>query len=283
MAELVLNFVTPIIENAVSKAISLAAAQISMAWGLEKELRELAQTLTMIQGLLQDAEGRQESNPAIWNWLQQLRDIAYDAVDVLDEYGYEVLKHKVQTQRRKRKQVRTFFGLFNRIAFRLSMADKIRKINRTLVKINKHGVSDLLIRFSDQSHSTAGARPYPKTDSILDCLKFVGRDNDVLEIVNKLDNIRSQHLLSGISIVGLGGIGKTTLAKSICSMVEKRKSYDLVAWVCVSEEFDEKIILREMLEYFDSSAGQMNNIDALIRELRQKLENKKLLLVLDDV
>ncbi|GKV48805.1 hypothetical protein SLEP1_g55597 [Rubroshorea leprosula] len=283
MAELVLNFVTPIIENAVSKAISLAAAQISMAWGLEKELRELTQTLTMIQGLLQDAEGRQENNPAIWNWLQQLRDVAYDAVDVLDEYGYEVLKHKVQTQRRKRKQAHTFFALFNCIAFRLSMADKIRKINRTLVKINNHGVSDLLIKFSDQSHSTASARPYPRTDSILDCLKFVGRDNDVLEIVNKLENIRSQHLLSGISIVGLGAIGKTTLAKSICSMVKEQKLYDLVAWVCVSEEFDEKTILGDMLEYLDGFAGQMNNIDALIQKLGQKLENRTFLLVLDDM
>ncbi|GLT69034.1 hypothetical protein SLA2020_412170 [Shorea laevis] len=283
MAELVLNFVTPIIENAVSKAISFASAQISTAWGLERELRELAQTLTMIQGLLQDAEGRQESNPAIRNWLQHLRDVAYDAVDVLDEYGYEVLKHKVQTQCRKRKQVRTIFCLSNRTAFRLNMADKIRKINESLVRIKDNGVLVLLIRFNDQSHSTASVRQYPKTDSILDCSKVVGRRNDVLKIVNMLDNIRSQHLLSGISIVGFGGIGKTTLAKSICSMVKEQKLYDLVAWVCVSEEFDEKIILGDMLEYLDSSVGRMNNIDALIQKLGQELENRKFLLVLDDV
>ncbi|GKV02148.1 hypothetical protein SLEP1_g14617 [Rubroshorea leprosula] len=252
MAELVLNFVTPIIENAVSKAISLASAQISMAWGLKRELGKLSRTLTMIQGLLQDAEGRQESNPAIWNWLQDLRDVAYDAVDVLDEYGYEVLKHKVQ-------------------------------INESLVRIKDNGVLVLLIRCNDQSHSTASVRQYPKTDSILDCSKVVGRHNDVLKIVNMLDNIRSQHVLSGISIVGFGGIGKTTLAKSICSMVKEQKLYDLVAWVCVSEEFDEKIILGDMLEYLDSSVGRMNNIDALIQKLGQELENRKFLLVLDDV
>ncbi|GKV53066.1 hypothetical protein SLEP1_g59614, partial [Rubroshorea leprosula] len=283
MAELALNFVSPIIETAVSKAISFAAEQISTAWGLEKELRELAQALTMIQRLLQDAEGRQESVPAIRNWLQRLTDVAYEAVDVLDEYEYEVLNHKVQTQGRKRKLVHTFFGVFNRIAFRLSMANKIRKINKTLNEINNEGVSLLPIRLSGQSHSTAGARQYPETDSIPDCSKFVGRLNDVLEIVNKLDNIRSQHILSGISIVGFGGIGKTTLAKSICSMVKEQKLYDLVAWVCVSEEFDEKIILGDMLEYFDSFVGGMNNIDALMQKLGQKLENRKFLLVLDDV
>ncbi|GLT79595.1 hypothetical protein SLA2020_510780 [Shorea laevis] len=283
MAELALNFVSPIIETAVSKAISFAAAQISTAWGLEKELGELAQTLTMIQGLLQDAEKRQESEPAIRSWLQHLTDVADDAVDVLDEYEYEVLKHKVQTQGRKWKQVRTFFGVFNCTAFRLNMADKIRKINETLDKINNQGVLLLPIRFSGQSHSTAGARQYPETDPILDCFKFVGRHNDVLEIVNKLDKIRSQHILSGISIVGFGGIGKTALSKSICSMVKEQKLYDLVAWVCVSEEFDEKIILGDMLEYLDSSVGRMNNIGALIQELGQNLENRKFLLVLDDV
>ncbi|GKV50288.1 hypothetical protein SLEP1_g57001 [Rubroshorea leprosula] len=248
MAELVLNFVSPIIEIAVPKAISFSAAQISTAWGLEKELGELAQKLTMIQGLLQDAEKRQESDPAIRSWLQHLTDVAYDAVDVLDEYEYEVLKHKVQTQGRKWKQVRTFFGVFNSTAFRLSMADKIRKINETLDKINNPLVLLLPIRLSGQSDSTAGARQYLETDSIPDCFKFVGRHNDVLDIVNKLDNIRSQHILSGISIVGFGGIGKTTLAKSICSMVKEQKLYDLVAWVCVSEEFDEKIILGDILQ-----------------------------------
>ncbi|GKV50299.1 hypothetical protein SLEP1_g57012 [Rubroshorea leprosula] len=283
MAELALNFVSPIIEIAVPKAISFSAAQISTAWGLEKELGELAQKLTMIQGLLQDAEKRQESDPAIRNWLQRLTDVADDAVDVLGEYEYEVLKHKVQTQGRKMKQVYTFFGVFNRTAFRLSMADKIRKINKTLDEINNRGVLYLSIRFSDQCHSTAGARQYPETDPIPDCSKFVGRHNDVLEIVNKLDNMRSQHILSGISMVGFGGIGKTTLAKSICSMVKEQKLYDLVAWVCVSEEFDEKRILGDMLEYLDSSVGRMNNIGALIQELGQKLENRKFLLVLDDV
>ncbi|GKV53731.1 hypothetical protein SLEP1_g60248, partial [Rubroshorea leprosula] len=283
MAELVLNFVSPIIEIAVPKAISFSAAQISTAWGLEKELGELAQKLTMIQGLLQDAEKRQESDPAIRNWLQRLTDVADDAVDVLGEYEYEVLKHKVQTQGRKMKQVHTFFGVFNRTAFRLSMADKIRKINKTLDEINNQGVLYLSIRFSDQCHSTAGARQYPETDPIPDCSKFVGRHNDVLEIVKKLDNIRSQHILSGISIVGFGGIGKTTLAKSICSMVKEQKLYDLVAWVCVSEEFDEKIILGDMLEYLGSSVGRKNNIGALIQELGQKLEDRKFLLVLDDV
>ncbi|GLT68715.1 hypothetical protein SLA2020_409210 [Shorea laevis] len=69
MAELVLNFVTPLIENAISKAISFAGARISLAWGLKKKLKELAERLIFIKGVLRAAEERQESNQAIRIWL----------------------------------------------------------------------------------------------------------------------------------------------------------------------------------------------------------------------
>ncbi|GLT28019.1 hypothetical protein SLA2020_029780 [Shorea laevis] len=282
MAECVLNIVTPLIENAISKAFSFGCAQISQAWGLENELGKLARTLTMIQGVLQHAEERQESNEAVRIWLRQLGDVAYEAVDALDEYAYEVLKHKVQSQGR-RKQVHTFFSLFNRPVFCLKMADKIRKINQSLAMIKENEVFVLLIGLGEQSCLITSARQYFRTDSILDCSKFVGRNDDVLKIVNVLDNMRSQHLISGISIVGLGGIGKTTLAKSICQMAKEQKLYDLVAWVCVSENFDEQMILGDMLEYIDSSAGRMNNMDVLIQKLGKELEHKNFLLVLDDV
>ncbi|GKV17291.1 hypothetical protein SLEP1_g27820 [Rubroshorea leprosula] len=104
MAEVVLNFVNPLIEHAISKAISFAGARISLAWGLKKELKELAERLIFIKGVLQAAEERQESNQAVRIWLQQLNDVAYEAVDALDEYAYEVLKHKVQSQGRRREQ-----------------------------------------------------------------------------------------------------------------------------------------------------------------------------------
>ncbi|GLT68712.1 hypothetical protein SLA2020_409180 [Shorea laevis] len=172
--------------------------------GLKKELKELAERLIFIKGVLQAAEERQESNQAVRIWLQQLNDVAYEAVDALDEYAYEVLKHKVQSQGRRRKQVRAFFSLFNRTVFCLSMADKIRKISQSLVKIKENEVFVLLTGLGDQSRSTTSARQLFRTDSILDCSKFVGRHADVLNIVNMLDNMRSQHLLSGISIVGLG-------------------------------------------------------------------------------
>ena len=50
----------------------------------------------MIQDVLADAERRQESDQSVRRWLQRLKDVAYDADDVLDEFAYEILRRKVE-------------------------------------------------------------------------------------------------------------------------------------------------------------------------------------------
>ncbi|GKV35189.1 hypothetical protein SLEP1_g43491 [Rubroshorea leprosula] len=81
----------------------------------------------------------------------------------------------------------------------------------------------------------------------------------------------------------MAGIGKTTLAKSVFKEVKERRMYHKVAWVCVSNHFDEKDILGGMLESLDRTAGGINNIDAILCHLESELEKKTFLLVLDDV
>ncbi|GLT45526.1 hypothetical protein SLA2020_193520 [Shorea laevis] len=81
----------------------------------------------------------------------------------------------------------------------------------------------------------------------------------------------------------MAGIGKTTLAKLLCKEIEKKNLYGVVAWVCVSDDFDERKILKGVLEYLDQNAGGIDNIDVLLKRLEEKLEKKTFLLVLDDV
>lgn len=281
MAEIVLTFVTPLIEQAVSKATSAAAERVSLAWGLEDELEDLAKLLTVIQGVLQAAEERQENNQSIRNWLCQLENVAYDAVDVLDLYAYMVNQVKAETPSLMMRKVRTFVS-----PARLTMSSKIKKIKEALVKAKTDAVFIQLIQSSDQRGSTT--RQYPKTDSILPVnLDISERKRDVLDIVKMLTELKSKHPLSGISVIGMAGVGKTTLAKSVYKMVNDRKDvYDLVAWVCVSENFNEQEILVEILEHFSgsgSAVGAINSMNVLLQELVNKIENKKFLLILDDV
>ncbi|TYI85810.1 hypothetical protein E1A91_D04G022100v1 [Gossypium mustelinum] len=50
----------------------------------------------MIEAFLQDAEEKQTKNTSVKLWLERLEDVAYEAVDVLDEFAYEILRRKVE-------------------------------------------------------------------------------------------------------------------------------------------------------------------------------------------
>ncbi|XP_030940137.1 putative disease resistance RPP13-like protein 1 [Quercus lobata] len=88
MAETILSVFA---DEILGKLISVATEQISLAWGFKEDLTRLLDSLEMIQDVLADAERRQESDRSVRRWLQRLKDVAYDADDVLDEFAYEIL------------------------------------------------------------------------------------------------------------------------------------------------------------------------------------------------
>ena len=122
MAEFVLSVVA---EGILAKAISLASEHIGSASGFKEELGKLEESLTKIQAVLHDAEKRQVSDESVKIWLLQLKDVAYKADNVLDEFGYEILRQKGESQ--KRNKVRSFFSPSNPIVFPFKMGKQDKK------------------------------------------------------------------------------------------------------------------------------------------------------------
>ncbi|KAJ4826503.1 hypothetical protein Tsubulata_024820, partial [Turnera subulata] len=91
MGEFVLAFV---VEEMLKKLASLALERIGLARGFKGKLQKLNDSLTFIRAVLHDAVERQAREESVKIWLRKLRDVAYEAEDVLDEFGYEVLRQK---------------------------------------------------------------------------------------------------------------------------------------------------------------------------------------------
>ncbi|KAK5847179.1 hypothetical protein PVK06_003483 [Gossypium arboreum] len=101
MAEVLLG---AILEEAVSKANSIATNQISRIWNFKKELKRLGDSLEMMKAFLQDAEEVQTKKDAVKLWLQRLKDVADQAADVLDEFDYEILRRKLKIRNQIRRK-----------------------------------------------------------------------------------------------------------------------------------------------------------------------------------
>nr|XP_034585884.1 putative disease resistance protein RGA1 isoform X2 [Setaria viridis]TKW29265.1 hypothetical protein SEVIR_3G384900v2 [Setaria viridis] len=89
--------------------------------------------------------------------------------------------------------------------------------------------------------------------------------------------------VSVVSIVGHGGMGKTTLAQLIHNDDTITRHFDKVIWACVSTTFNATTVIRNILENATWATNGASTLDALQKILREKLDSLKFLVILDDV
>ncbi|XP_030940106.1 putative disease resistance protein RGA1 [Quercus lobata] len=273
--------VADVAKGILGNLILLVTYQIGLAWGFKDELTRLRDSAEMIQAVLADAERRQVGEERVKLWLQRLKNVAYDADDVLDELAYELLRRKVEIQNQMTRKVCFFFSFSNPIAFRIKMANKVKTIHESLKRINDEANGFGLIR-AGSINGNPDTIPNRETDSFLDHSEVVGRKDSVSEIVKLVTNTTGQQL-SVIPIVGMAGLGKTTLAKLVYNHELVKNYFDKKIWVCVSDDFDDKRILRGILESLTGNPSQLESKNAILQNLQKELQGKRYLLILDDV
>ncbi|MQM14354.1 hypothetical protein Taro_047280 [Colocasia esculenta] len=131
------------------------------------------------------------------------------------------------------------------------------------------------------------------TSSVIEEPYIVGRDKELAKIKQFLLSPDAEEprgsddmddYVSVMAIVGMGGLGKTTLAQLAYNDSQVNQHFQLKSWVCVSEDFDVIQVTIAMLQSLNVEAGGLSELDPLQRKLLQKLKGQgRLLLVLDDV
>ncbi|XP_073261673.1 putative disease resistance protein At1g50180 [Populus alba] len=130
-------FATEIAKSLLGKLGSFATREFRLAWGLQDDLAHLEERLKAINAVLSDAEKQQSKKERIRLWLHMLREVLYDAEDVLDEIKCETLERQVvKTKGSTSRKVRRFFSSSNMIPFRLRMGHKIKSIIERLAEIS---------------------------------------------------------------------------------------------------------------------------------------------------
>ncbi|CAI9762866.1 unnamed protein product [Fraxinus pennsylvanica] len=209
------------------KLLDLATSELSLVWGFKEDLKSLDEWFNIMSPFLVDAEKREFTDEAVKRWLKELRDITYDADHVLDEVNYEKMCRMVDIQdQTKIMACLNIFCFIPPLVFQWRMARRIKSINVNLKmfaeKANTLGLQNVA--------------SYPlivplvmETDSITFDSNVVGRQGDEAEILKLITNTNDA-VIAVLPIVGMGGLGKTTLARSVFKIEDTESHFGEKIW-----------------------------------------------------
>lgn len=94
-------------------------------------------------------------------------------------------------------------------------------------------------------------------------------------------------IFSVLPVVGIGGVGKTTLVQDVYKDPNVMNSFEVRAWACVSDFLDIKQVTVDILQSIDEEGNHQfissHSLDNIQKILVSKLKRRKFLIVLDDV
>ncbi|XP_059462673.1 putative disease resistance protein RGA4 [Corylus avellana] len=277
------GFASTIAKNILGKLGYLVHEELRLVLDIKSKLTDLQGTMTTINAVLLDAEEKQSSNHALSIWLRLLKDIFYDCEDVLDGVECEVLrKQVVRTHGCSSKEVCDYFSCCSALAFRFQLGHKIKNIRERLDNIVADKNKFNLVERIEDRHVV-----YVRKDmshSFVRPSEVIGWENDKKKIIQLLLHPDASRNVNVIPIVGIGGMGKTTIAKLAYDYKLVAKHFELRIWVCVYEDFDVIRLIREILAESGVRIDEkLSTLNELQTKLREKLKKKRFLLVLDDI
>ena len=279
---------------AVQNLIPLLVQKAKLLKGVHEEVTSIRSEMEMIQSFLKDADKRAEkddrSNVAK-TWVKQVREEAYHMEDVIDKYLLHFAK-----QPRRQRQCLYFFPKIFHITINLKaqhvIASEIQGINKKLENIRRSGERygfNAIEQGSSSSDVVSDTWNDPRIASLfIEEAEVVGIESHKDILINWLIEGPSNRMV--FSVVGIGGLGKTTLVKKVYDNNKVVPHFDCRAWITVSQSYKMDELLRDMIKQFYKARREfapreidIMRVPSLIEELKTYLYEQRYLVIFDDI
>ncbi|KAJ0652910.1 putative virus X resistance protein-like, coiled-coil [Helianthus annuus] len=247
-----------------------------LIFGVKGQVESLHDELSLMKAFLKDSKEKRSEYELVRELVRQIRDVAYEAEDTIDTF---VVEAAMQKERSALSRIVHPFDYPKKLR---SVAKDIESIKAKVKEIYEKKMFGIEALYSSESvkksSSSQRRKPVVEEDNV------IGFDEEAKELVSRLTNIAES--LEVVSVVGMGGLGKTTLAKKVYSDPAIEFHFFVRAWVYVSQEYSRKEVLLAILgclmQQPSDQTSKMNE-EMIIEEICKQLNGRRYLIVLDDV
>ncbi|KAK3010587.1 hypothetical protein RJ639_012272 [Escallonia herrerae] len=255
----------------------------SLLGGVREEAEYIRAKLEQMRAFLRDADAKEESDPRLQVWIKQVRNVAYDTEDILDEFILRLANNHRDG----------FFWSLYRITWYVKkirahhqIASKIQRIRPRIDNIfQNYGGFD----HGSSSTVTNNAWLDRRGDALLiEEAELVGIEQRKSQLISWLVN--DEYGLKVVSVAGMGGLGKTALVRKVYEDTKVKRHFQSHVWITVSQSFKIEELLKKVIQQlFDEvkqavpQAVETMASHGLKEVVKEFLQQSRYVLVLDDV
>ncbi|XP_078158240.1 disease resistance protein RPM1-like isoform X4 [Carex rostrata] len=281
VGSLLLNIGSALVAEPVKTTCSFLNSEACAMHNFFDEMKDIQTELESIQRFLHKAERFSETDDNIKTFIREIRMVAFDIEDIVDEFTYKLNEQNrgfVAKTVKRVVHVKTWYMLTR----------NLRKIKTRLENIqnrkNRYDTSGIVKRGEPQEGGRWRTAEYEHFKMEGD---LTGIDENKKKLMDMLSDEESKHGV--ISVWGMGGVGKTTLVTHVYKLV--KKSFGGCAWITVSQTWERDELLRKILQELhreDPNGIAIHGIEimdfrSLVQTIQNYFHNKRCLLILDDV
>ncbi|CAM0953093.1 unnamed protein product [Alopecurus aequalis] len=275
-----------LVKSCAEKLQEIITEDVALVLGVKEDLKQLQRTMTQIQCFLLDAEQRRTKESSVNSWLGELREAMYYTDDIIDlarsEAGKLLTDYPSSSTNSTRCGGFLLFTCIPTVQKRHKIRVKIREFYAELEKISVLGERYLRLQ-NRQPKPEDPTVKHMRTSHLVEP-NLVGKETvHACERLVQRVLAHKEKQMYKVGIVGIGGIGKTTLAQKIYNDQKLQGAFSKKAWICVSQEYSEAALLKELLRNFAVHHEQDENVEELSRKLAAAVADETFFLVLDDV
>ncbi|RWR84282.1 putative disease resistance protein isoform X1 [Cinnamomum micranthum f. kanehirae] len=267
---------------------NLLIQEAELLFEVKDHFKWIEEELRWMQRFLKDADYKQNEEERVKIWVEDIIQVSYDAEDVIDTFIYS----QIAPRRRRgfaewvRRCVCIVGELVSELITQYMVSKKIEKIKKRIKDIKErretYGIRDIDEGRQEASSSTSSPQEHWQFSSDVKEPEVVGQEEEMNTLREQL--ISEEPSRSVISIVGMPGSGKTTLARKVYEDV--KDGFSCHAFVTLSQQYKIKNILMDIRKcVMDLPGAEVEKLaeKELGVELRDHLKKMRYLVVIDDI